>query len=93
MRLESTTIAMLLLPLLVIAYAWTAHFHVHVAAVVIILFFSGFTLLWVYSSTLAYIVDSNPGRASSAIAMNSCFRGIAGFVVAEVSGPIQVSGV
>lgn len=28
------------------------------------------------SSTLAFVVDSNPGRASSAIACNSLFRGV-----------------
>lgn len=89
MRLQSTTIAMLVLPFPTITYGWTAHFHVNVAVPVIMLFIIGFTLLWAYSSALTYIVDSNPGRASSAIAMNSCFRGGTGFIVAEVSGPIQ----
>ncbi|KAG8896753.1 hypothetical protein FRB99_008676 [Tulasnella sp. 403] len=89
MRLQSTTIAMLVLPFAVIAYGWTAHFYVNVAAPAVALFIAGFALFWGYSSTLAYIVDSNPGRASSATAMNSCFRGLAGLVVAEVSAPIQ----
>lgn len=45
---------------------------------------------WIYSSTVAYIVDANPGRASSAIAANSSFRGISGLIAAEVSVPLQV---
>ncbi|KAG8965944.1 hypothetical protein FRC05_002935 [Tulasnella sp. 425] len=90
-RLQSTIPAMVILPLATLAYGWTCHFHVHVAAPVVFLFVAGFCLLWAYSSTLAYVVDSNPGRASSATAMNSTFRGLAGLVVAEVSGPIQDS--
>ncbi|KAG8965945.1 hypothetical protein FRC05_002936 [Tulasnella sp. 425] len=90
-RLQSTTHAMVILPLATLAYGWTCHFHVHVAAPVVSLFVAGFSLFWAYSSSLTYVVDSNPGRASSAIAMNSTFRGLIGLVVAEVSGPIQDS--
>ncbi|KAG8984623.1 hypothetical protein FRB93_006403 [Tulasnella sp. JGI-2019a] len=89
MRLESTKIAMFILPFFVLTYGWTTHFHVNIAVPVVMLFLSGFTLLWTNSSTLTYIVDSNPGRASTGIAMNSCFRGVTGFLVAEVSGPIR----
>lgn len=44
---------------------------------------------WMYSSTLAYIVDANTGRSSSAVAANSCYRGTAGFIAAEVAVPLQ----
>ena len=44
----------------------------------------------IYSSTLAYIVDANVGRSSSAVALNSCFRGSLGFVAAEIAVPLQV---
>lgn len=43
-----------------------------------------------YSSMLAYIVDANSGRSSSAVAANSFLRGVAGFVAAEVAIPLQV---
>lgn len=46
---------------------------------------------WIYSSTLAYIVDSNAGRSASAVATNSLFRGLFAFAAAEVAVPIQVS--
>jgi hypothetical protein len=40
---------------------------------------------WIYSSTVAYIVDANPGRSSAAVATNSCFRGVAAFVFTEIA--------
>lgn len=89
MRLQSTKPALAVLPFFVVAYAWMCEKHVHIAGPVVVLFFSGFCAIWIYSSTLAYIVDANPGRASSAIAANSSFRGISGLIIAEVSVPLQ----
>ncbi|CAE6461481.1 unnamed protein product [Rhizoctonia solani] len=89
MRLQSTKPAMVFLPFFVVAYAWMCDKHVNIAGPVVVLFFSGFCAIWIYSSTLAYIVDANPGRASSAIAANSSFRGISGLIAAEVSIPLK----
>ncbi|TDL23222.1 MFS general substrate transporter [Rickenella mellea] len=91
MRLESAKYAMPFLPLSCVAYAWLCQEKVHVAAVCVSLFLAGFFTIWIYSSTLAYIVDANTGRSSTAIATNSSFRGIAGFVAAEVAAPLQDS--
>jgi len=77
------------LPASVLAYAWMADKHVHVAGLVVALFFVGFSSIWIYSSTLAYIVDANAGRSSNAVATNSFARGIAGFVASEVAVPLQ----
>lgn len=46
-------------------------------------------LRWIYSTTLAYIVDANVGRSGTAVATNSAFRGLSAFVAAEVAVPIQ----
>ena len=46
---------------------------------------------WIYSSTVAYIVDANPGRSSSAVATNSFFRGVAAFAFTEMAVPLQDS--
>ena len=46
---------------------------------------------WIYSSTLAYIVDANNGRSSSAVATNSFFRGVMACIFAEVAVPLQNS--
>ena len=48
------------------------------------------TVSCIYSSTLAYIVDANNGRSSSAVASNSAFRGGMAFIAAEVAVPMQV---
>ncbi|KAI0632989.1 MFS general substrate transporter [Trametes polyzona] len=89
MRLQSTMVPMLFLPPCVIAYGWVCERHVHVAAICVTLFFAGFFSISIYSSTLAYIVDANSGRSSSAAASNSAFRGLFAFVASEVAVPIQ----
>ncbi|KAG2742436.1 MFS general substrate transporter [Suillus brevipes Sb2] len=89
MRLESTKIAMLWSPLSVIGYAWVCQERVNVAAVCVMLFLAGFLSVWIYSSTLAYLVDANIGRSSMAVATNSSFRGLFAFVAAEIAVPLQ----
>ncbi|KAI9064704.1 vacuolar DHA amino acid exporter [Trametes sanguinea] len=91
MRLQSTMVPMVFLPPSVIAYGWVCERHVNVGAICVMLFLSGFFSICIYSSTLAYIVDANNGRSSSAAATNSAFRGIAAFVAAEVAVPLQQS--
>ncbi|KAF8517402.1 MFS general substrate transporter [Hysterangium stoloniferum] len=43
--------------------------------------------IWIYSNTLAYIVDANVGRSSIAVACNS-LRGVGGFIT-EIAVPLQ----
>lgn len=89
MRLRCTIPAMPLLLAAYLVYAWTADQKTMIAGPVVGLFFAGFSLLFVYSSTLAYLVDSNPGRASSAVACNSFMRGAVACVMSQVAMPIQ----
>ncbi|KAJ8597215.1 vacuolar DHA amino acid exporter [Rhizopogon salebrosus TDB-379] len=91
MRLESTKVAMVWLPPSIIGYAWVCHERVDVSAICVMLFLSGFFSIWIYTSTLAYIVDANVGRSSTAVATNSSFRGLFAFVAAEVAVPLQDS--
>ena len=107
MRLESTKVAMIWLPLSLIGYAWVCQERVHVAAICVMLFLAGFFSMyvfvhfamsfalshdrWIYTSTLAYIVDANVGRSSTAVATNSSFRGLSAFVATEIAVPLQVS--
>ncbi|KAI0367484.1 MFS general substrate transporter [Pilatotrama ljubarskyi] len=87
---ESTFFGMVFLPPLVIAYAgWTVQERVHIMAPCLFLFLCGLFSVWSYSSTLAYIVDSNVGQSSSAVATNSLFRGLFVFTVAEVAVLLQ----
>lgn len=47
------------------------------------------SLRWIYASTLAYIVDANQGRSSTAAATNSAFRGVFAFIAIEIAVPMQ----
>lgn len=87
MRIASTKYMLPFPPLLLIAYGFTVSQHVHVAGPIIILFFQGLSTIWVYSSLLAYIVDSNPGQSSSAVACNSLLRGVLAAVASQVAEP------
>ena len=52
-----------------------------------------FNILWnsfSYSSTLAYLVDANNGRSSTAVALGIAFRGFFAFVATEIVVPLQV---
>ncbi|KAI0927466.1 hypothetical protein AcV5_007999 [Taiwanofungus camphoratus] len=89
MRLQSTMAAMLWFPPSIIAYGWICERHVNVAAICVMLFLAGFFQICIYSSTLAYIVDANVGRSSSAVASNSFFRGLFAFIATEVAVPLQ----
>ncbi|KAG6372759.1 major facilitator superfamily domain-containing protein [Boletus reticuloceps] len=89
MRLESTKLAMWFFPPSVIGYAWVCQQHVHVSAICVMLFLSGFFSICIYTSTLAYIVDANVGQSSSAVATNSSFRGMSAFVAVEIAVPLQ----
>jgi len=92
LRLQTTWLTrgfMLLLPPSVAAYGWVAQLHLHIAAICVFLFLSGFFCIFLYASTLTYIVDANLGRSSTAFATNGAFRGLFAFTAAEVVIPIQ----
>lgn len=89
MRLQSTYAAMVLMIPSFLVYAWTCEYKVNIAGPVIALFFAGFSIMVIYSSTLAYLVDANPGRSSSAIACNSMFRGVCACVASQVALSIR----
>ncbi|BGP02946.1 Vacuolar DHA amino acid exporter [Rhodotorula toruloides ATCC 204091] len=89
MRIKSTYPALAFLPPLFVAYAWTVYYKVHIAGPIVVLFFLGATLMIIYASTLAYIVDANPGRSSSAVACNSLFRGALACAASQAAEPIM----
>lgn len=78
MRLLSTRLAMLFLPPSLVAYGWLVQYSQPIWWICIALFVIGMSSIWIYSSTLAFIVDANPGRSTSAVACNSAARGISG---------------
>ena len=91
MRIKSTFLGMIWLPPAYVAYAWTVEKQTNIAGPVVSLAVAGISMLWVYSSSLAYLVDANPGRASTAIAYNSACRGLTAFVASEIADPLEAA--
>ncbi|KAF9265331.1 vacuolar DHA amino acid exporter [Marasmius fiardii PR-910] len=89
MRLTSTIHSSILFPIFILGFAWVLDKHVHIAASVVMLFMCGFAVILIYTSTLAYLVDANVGQSSTAVALNSAFRGIAAFIMTEIAVPMQ----
>ncbi|KAL1741936.1 major facilitator superfamily domain-containing protein [Schizophyllum fasciatum] len=89
MRLQSTVPGLILFPLFVLGFAWITEEHVHISGMCVMLFMTGLTQLFVYASTLSYVVDANVGRSSYAVALNSAFRGVSAFVATEIAVPLQ----
>ncbi|KAF5366804.1 hypothetical protein D9758_006575 [Tetrapyrgos nigripes] len=83
MRLKSTVHGIFIFPLCVVGFGWVSQQHLHIAVICVMLFLCGFFSIFVYTSTLAYIVDANVGRSSTAVALNSAFRGTSAFVALE----------
>jgi len=91
MRIKSTYPAFAFLPCLFVAYAWLVYFEVNIAGPVVVLFFLGTAIMVIYASTLAYIVDANPGRSTSAVACNSLFRGVLAVRLSSLTFSIPLS--
>ena len=52
------------------------------------LFILGAATIWIYSGTLSYVVDANPGMASMAVAGNSLLRGIFAATASQAADPL-----
>ncbi|KAF9558957.1 MFS general substrate transporter [Agrocybe pediades] len=89
MRLRSTIAGLIVLPPFVLGFGWLCHLVHHLAPLCVFLFFGGFFNIWIYASTLAYVVDANAGRSSTAVAANSAFRGVFAFMSIEAAVPLQ----
>ncbi|CED82859.1 Synaptic vesicle transporter SVOP and related transporters (major facilitator superfamily) [Phaffia rhodozyma] len=89
MRLKSVFVAMPIMVLSFLGYGWTANEKTNVAGPVVFLVTGGISVMVIYASVLAFLVDSNPGRSSSAVASNSFCRGLFAFAFSQSSLPIR----
>lgn len=87
-RLRTIVIPMILVVPAYVGYGWATQYHTNIAAPIVILVVLGYAQIHSYSVDLSYLVDSNPGRSSGAVAVNSAFRGTLSFIAAEVASPI-----
>jgi len=88
MRLKSTLVALPIIVAATASYGWTVQEEAPIAACIAVLVVLGASLLFSYSSLLAYLVDASPGRASSAIGINSLLRGPSAAAAVEISRPV-----
>ncbi|KNG87020.1 hypothetical protein ANOM_004670 [Aspergillus nomiae NRRL 13137] len=88
-RLATTIPGLIIMPALCLAYGWMAQYTVHISGIAIILFFGGLSSIWVYSPTMSYLLDINPGNTTVTVACNSFIRGLLAFLFAEVAVPLQ----
>ncbi|KAK8864593.1 hypothetical protein IAR55_001843 [Kwoniella newhampshirensis] len=89
MRLKATFIAMPFIVASFLTYAWCAEEKVHIAGIVVSLFFAGASLMWMYSPTLAYLVDSNPGLSAPSSSCASLMRGCLACIMSQIAVPIR----
>ncbi|PPQ71064.1 hypothetical protein CVT26_011466 [Gymnopilus dilepis] len=90
-RLNSAKVMMPILPLSLFAYGGLTERRYPLTPIAVAMFIAGFSSSWIYSSILAYIVDANSGRSSSAVPVNSFCRGLMAFVAAEIAIPLQTA--
>jgi len=88
-RLQGALIGAFFLPPFTVALGWAGEKSVHISVLCVMLFACGFFSIWAYTGTVAYIVDANNGRSSTAVATNSVFRGVFAFAATELAVPLQ----
>ncbi|PPR07470.1 hypothetical protein CVT26_013440 [Gymnopilus dilepis] len=89
LRLRSAVVCACIFPLQVVGFGWLSQEIESVSIVVVKLLTGGFLNNWFFSIMMAYIIDANPGRSSSAAVLASVFRGLLAFTAAETAVPIQ----
>ncbi|ORY95986.1 hypothetical protein BCR41DRAFT_414026 [Lobosporangium transversale] len=81
-RLRSVWLGVFLLPLGLMLFGWSIQNRLALGSAVVGIFFVGFGMMMVYSSTTTALVDANSqnNMATSAVACNSLARGVTGAI-------------
>ncbi|RIA97894.1 major facilitator superfamily domain-containing protein [Glomus cerebriforme] len=69
-RLNSIWLGSILIPISYCAFGWTLQFKINLIYPIISMFLGGFGTLFVFNSTITYLVDSYPEFSASAIALS-----------------------
>ncbi|CAB4380419.1 unnamed protein product [Rhizophagus irregularis] len=75
-RINSIWLGSIIIPLIFIAYGWLIERKVHISLPIILIFLSGFSVMTVYTSTSAYLIDSYPDQSASAISTHVFLRSV-----------------
>ncbi|KAF9962591.1 hypothetical protein BGZ72_000011 [Mortierella alpina] len=92
-RLRSVWFGVFFLPLGLMLFGWSVQSHLPVAYSLVGIFFVGFGMMMVFSSTTTALVDANSdnNKATSAVACNSFARGVTGAIAGFAALPMQDS--
>ena len=87
-RLPLANIGAILIPISLLAFAWTIAYRLHWAATIVPTFFYGIGQVCILNTVQNYYIDSFEKYAASAIAAGAVFRSILGGIVPLVAPPL-----
>ncbi|CAN3374843.1 hypothetical protein DIURU_002181 [Diutina rugosa] len=87
-RLILTVPGLVLQMCAVISWGWLVHLRVHVATVIMFLFFVGFGTTWVLTICTAYLTQCAGGRPATKVALANAFRNAGAAIAAAVIEPL-----
>lgn len=87
-RLAPLIFGILLIPVGLLWYGWTAQYKVHWIAPIVGTSFVGLGILFVFMPVQSYLIDAFPVYAASAIAANTVLRSIVGAVLPLAGQPM-----
>ncbi|KAG7662653.1 DTR1 [[Candida] subhashii] len=61
----------------VIGYAWSVHKHIHVVAIFVFTYLTGFGMTWVFVANTTYLTECSSGQPATNVAIGNFFRNIA----------------
>ncbi|CAN6674407.1 quinidine resistance protein 3 [Trichomonascus vanleenenianus] len=86
---ENVYFAAALYPAALLIFGWTANAKVFWLAPLVGTFLFGIASMIVFGTTMTYLVDSLPGRGSSAVALNNLLRMVLAAIATFVAAPLE----
>lgn len=86
---EHVLLAMILYPISIILFGWTAYYKLHWVVPLVGSFLFGLSSMVVLGNSATYLIDALPGRGSSGIALNNFVRFIFAAIATFVAEPMK----
>ncbi|CAJ0838094.1 34_t:CDS:2 [Entrophospora sp. SA101] len=91
MRIFSSWVGVILIPLSYLIYGWLLEAKVHIVFPLIFMFSGGFGTMIAFNSLTTYLVDSYPSRSASVIALNNFLRSVLAGGMSAIAQPIETA--
>ncbi|KAK6896796.1 Dityrosine transporter 1 [Candida tropicalis] len=72
----------------ILGYAWTVDKHVHVSAVFIFTFLTGFGMTWVFVANTTYLTECSTGQPATNVAIGNFARNISATICTAIIEPL-----